>query len=230
MSIDENGAASDGVSGGVSSGADRGVDADQPRTKPRRELTITVLLALLGGAVAWIAAGRVWATGRAGIAPDTVAVSATGSSLSAAVSTLGLTAIAGALALLATQRLARRLVGVLLVAVGVGVVVSALGARGATHAAHVLGEKAAAKGLSSGAVPAHMAAWWLLAVLGAVPVVLAGLAAVVRGSAWPGMSSRYENAAPKAARPVDAGSSKDLWDALDRGEDPTEAAPAARTT
>ena len=137
---------------------------------------------------------------------------------------LGLTALAGALALFATRRLARRLVGVLLIAAGVGVAVSAFGERGASHASRVLATKAAAKGFATRAMDAHMASWWILAALGGVLVVLAGVATVVRSATWPGMSSRYENAATRAtAHAADTGSAKDLWDALDRGEDPTEA-------
>ncbi|NUR61416.1 MAG: TIGR02234 family membrane protein [Catenulispora sp.] len=199
-------------------------------TSGRRELTATVLLALLGGILAWAAAGRVWADGTAGEAPSTLGVSATGNDLSAAVTTLALTALAGALALLATRRLARRLVGALLVAVGVGAAVSAIGARGAGHAAHVLGEKAAAKHFATGAVAAHTASWWLLAVAGGVLVALAGVAALLRGAAWPGMSSRYENAASKQERVADTGTARDLWDALDRGEDPTEREAAVTGT
>jgi uncharacterized membrane protein (TIGR02234 family) len=211
--------------------------AQAARRAGRRELTVTVLIALLGGVAAWAAAGRAWATGTAGVAPSTLKVSATGNDLSGAVTALGLTALAGALALIATRRLARRLVGLLLVAVGVGVVVNALGARGASHATRVLGDKAAAKGFATGSVPAHLASWWLVAAVGGVLVVLAGGAALVRGAAWPGMSSRYENAARKdtaTARAADSGTAKDLWDALDRGEDPTEtfseaAAPLSAT-
>ncbi|NUP54079.1 MAG: Trp biosynthesis-associated membrane protein, partial [Catenulispora sp.] len=94
------------------------------------------------------------------------------------------------------------------------------------HAAHVLAVQAAAKHFATGTVAAHTASWWLLAVAGGVLIALAGLAAVLRGAAWPGMSSRYENAAAKSspAARADTGTAKDLWDALDRGEDPTEAA------
>ncbi|MEY9926124.1 putative membrane protein (TIGR02234 family) [Catenulispora sp. GP43] len=193
------------------------------RTTTRRELTLTVLLALLGGVLAWAAAGRPWATATVGQAPNTLKVAASGNDLSAGVTALGLTALAGGLALFATQRLARRLVGVLLIAAGVGAAVYAFGERGASHASHVLAGKAAAKGYAVGHVAAHTAAWWLLAAVGGVLVVLAGVATVIRGAAWPGMSSRYDNAATgkAAARAVGTGSSKDLWDALDRGEDPT---------
>lgn len=196
------------------------------RRAGRRELTLTVLTALLGGVLAWAAAGRTWATGTAGAAPNTLKVAASGNDLSASVTALGLTALAGALALFATQRLWRRLVGVLLIAAGVGVAVYAFGERGSAHASRILATKAAAKGFASGSLGAHTASWWILAVVGGVLVVLAGVAALVRGAAWPGMSSRYENAAGKSAAraAADTGSSKDLWDALDRGEDPTEVA------
>lgn len=212
------------IGGGVAGAARNGA-----RRTSRRELTLTVLTALLGGAVAWAAAGRPWATATVGQAPNTLRVAASGNDLSAGVTALGLTALAGALALFATQRLARRLVGVLLIAAGIGAAVYAFGERGVSHASHVLADKAAAKGFAAGSVSVHTASWWILAVLGGVLVALAGVSALVRGATWPGMSSRYENAAagPAAARAADTGSSKDLWDALDRGEDPTETAAEA---
>lgn len=215
----------------MSAGAERQaqVRAAAVPVSSRRELTATVLLALLGGVIAWAAAGRPWATATVGEAPTTLKVAASGNDLSAGVTALGLTALAGGLALFATQRLARRLVGVLLIAAGVGAAVYAFGERGAGHASRVLADKASAKGFAAGSVAAHTASWWILAVLGGVLVAVAGAVALVRGAAWPGMSSRYENAAAKKAA-ADTGSSKDLWDALDRGEDPTEGvAPASRT-
>ena len=204
-------------------GVEAGTGSGAPRSN-RRELTLTVLIALLGGVIAWAAAGRPWATATVGEAPNTLKVAASGNDLSAGVTALGLTALAGGLALFATRRLARRLVGVLLIAAGIGAAVYAFGERGTSHASHVLADKAATKGFAAGSVSVHTASWWILAVLGGVLVALAGVSALVRGATWPGMSSRYENAAsgPAAARAADTGSSKDLWDALDRGEDPTE--------
>lgn len=197
--------------------------AARPRSTKRRELTLTVLLAIVGGIIAWAAAGRPWATATVGEAPNTLEVAASGNDLSAGVTALGLTALAGGLALFATQRLARRLVSVLLIAAGIGAAVYAFGERGTSHASHVLADKAAAKGFAPGSVSAHMASWWIIAVFGGVLVTLAGVAALIRGAAWPGMSSRYENAGSKTTvRAADTGSSKDLWDALDRGEDPTD--------
>jgi uncharacterized membrane protein (TIGR02234 family) len=216
--------AGDGAAAEVGATANQAAAA-APRAA-RRELTVTVLIALLGGVIAWAAAGRPWATATVGEAPNTLKIAATGNDVSGGVTALGLTALAGGLALFATRRLARRLVGVLLIAAGIGVAVYAFGERGTSHASHVLADKAAAKGFAAGSVSVHTASWWILAVLGGVLVALAGVSALVRGATWPGMSSRYENAALKqaATRTADTGSSKDLWDALDRGEDPTEAA------
>ena len=238
MSTDANtgGAAPSGdgegaVREGAGAGGQASAAVEAARRAGRRELTATVLTALLGGVIAWAAAGRPWATATAGKAPNTLKVAASGNDLSAGVTALGLTALAGGLALFATQQLWRRLVGVLLVAAGIGTAVYAFGERGAGHASRVLAGKAATKGFATGSVSAHLASWWILAAVGGVLVALAGVAAVVRGAAWPGMSSRYENAAPKAAaRASDTGSSKDLWDALDRGEDPTDPSAATETT
>ena len=228
----EQTAAEPGVVVPAQAAAEPVAPAPAPRRPGRRELTVTVLIALLGGVIAWAAAGRPWATATVGDAPNTLKVAASGNDLSAGVTALGLTALAGGLALFATQRMARRLVGVLLVAAGVGAAVYAFGERGSGHAVHVLAEKASAKGFAAGSIHAQMASWWVVSALGGVLVVVAGVAAIVRGATWPGMSSRYENAATgtAAARVVDTGSSKDLWDALDRGEDPTEAAVPASAT
>jgi uncharacterized membrane protein (TIGR02234 family) len=55
--------------------------------------------------------------------------------------------------------------------------------------------------------------------------VAAGLLVVVRGRRWPGMGRRYERADAAAPRPVvrtDEERAQAAWQALDRGEDPTE--------
>jgi hypothetical protein len=94
----------------------------------------------------------------------------------------------------------------------------------------------------------------VLAVIGALLLVLVGLAAAVRGGGWPAMGSRYDRprqtpdragrgversaaedsaggaasddiddvdgGAERVAQPS-AGADRKLWEALDRGEDPT---------
>jgi hypothetical protein len=48
-----------------------------------------------------------------------------------------------------------------------------------------------------------------LTALGALVVVDAGVLTILRGRSWPGLSARYER------------TPSGMWDALDRGEDPT---------
>jgi uncharacterized membrane protein (TIGR02234 family) len=77
-------------------------------------------------------------------------------------------------------------------------------------------------GVAGGAV-AHLAAGWPLAtVLGGLLVAAAGGLTLARGRDWPGMGARYDrpsgSARPGSARPETEAA---LWDALDRGDDPT---------
>jgi hypothetical protein len=54
------------------------------------------------------------------------------------------------------------------------------------------------------------------AVLGAVPIALGGLLVLLRARRWPQPRGRYDARPPRSA-----GTPRDTWDALDRGEDPT---------
>jgi len=58
--------------------------------------------------------------------------------------------------------------------------------------------------------------WPLLTAAGAVVAAAAGVLVVRHGRSWPSMSTRYEREAGAATRPATA------WEAIDRGEDPTE--------
>jgi hypothetical protein len=48
-------------------------------------------------------------------------------------------------------------------------------------------------------------------------VAAAGASTSVRASAWPALGARYERRADVAT----GSSDRDIWDALERGEDPT---------
>jgi hypothetical protein len=146
---------------------------------------------------------------------------------------LALVALAGAGALLATRGLPRRLLGVLLVAIGAGIVVGAIIGR---------------IGLDPGTAGAAAVSWPIACGFGGAAVVVGGLVAARHGARWPVMGTRYErrtvaspsprpggesgpsatagrttDAASTDAGPIDAGpiDTHAAWDALDRGEDPT---------
>jgi hypothetical protein len=182
----------------------------------RRQLAVVVLACAAGAVLALVAAARPWAVElavRPAPLPD-LRTERTGGDRYPWLPALAWVGLAGAGAVLATRGTVRRLLGGLLMLAGAGVVAGAAGGAGA------------------GGSPV----WPVLAGLGGLAVVAAGAAAVLRGSRWPAMSARYERPAsspepptPEPAAPGPAVADREgpaarpelLWDALDRGEDPT---------
>jgi hypothetical protein len=163
---------------------------------------VAIAACVLGAGLALLATSRTWAV-ETEVRPaplPPLRAARTGADLLPWLPALAFVALAGAGALLATRGLARAAVGVLLILSGVGL------AGGATTR------------LAEGASPV----WSLAATLGGVLVGAAGTLTLVHGRTWPAMAARYERPAPtpsgSSKRPV---SKADLWDALDRGDDPT---------
>ncbi len=185
----------------------------------RRELRLAVLLVLVGAALVLLAAGRVWldlvVPQSAPLPPRSL--TRTGSQLVSALSPLGLLGLAGVAALAATRSRGRSLVGLLLLAGGLGVVVTtALGLSRGVGAA--LRADPQARGLL--APPGlGFTGWPWLAVAGGVLLAAGGLLVAARGRHWAGLSGRYD--APQARQPRAVEPAVATWDALDRGEDPT---------
>jgi len=157
-----------------------------------------VVLLLLAGALAlWGASGLTWATEavqRPGAAATTVARS--GSDLAPQLVPLAVLCAAAVAAVIALSGWVRRVLGgiVLAAGLGAGYVVVAAG----------------------GDLPPRA-----LALLGALLVVAAGGLLLVRGQAMPRLGGSYQTpAAAKRATDPD----KDLWHALERGDDPTDRA------
>ncbi len=186
----------------------------------RRGLRTAVLLCLLGACLVLVAVGRSWVSVEVGLGPlvDARTESRTGSDIVPGLSALGLLGLAGVVALAATRRTGRTLVGLVLLATGTGIVVAALTADLTTVVEPVPGE--------SGTTVDNNGVWSTVAALGGLLIAGAGLLSVVRGRSWPALGQRYEapaTAAATAPAPEPAGplTEKGLWEALDRGEDPT---------
>ena len=62
------------------------------------------------------------------------------------------------------------------------------------------------------------APWRAAAVVGAIAIVLAGLATAWRGPRWPVMSARFERSGGARPRGSDSAS---MWESLSRDVDPT---------
>ncbi|NYH50937.1 putative membrane protein (TIGR02234 family) [Nocardiopsis arvandica] len=203
------------------------MSSSTPSARTGREYGLTMLVLAAGAALLLAAAGRHWVTGQLE-APGPVApapVELTGTDLTGALSGIGWAGLAGIAGLYAARNRARRAVGLLVAAGGA----AALGAvwdatRPDTLLAAVSENTTAAAGSAQvAAAPQLSAPGPAMAVAGAVLLVAAGLFAVVRAPAWPGMGTRYDrDAAPRATR---AETSSDLWKSLDAGDDPTLDAP-----
>jgi hypothetical protein len=195
------------------------------------KLLPAVVACLAGAGLALYAATRVWSvavTTRPGL-PD-LRSSTTGAAAQPWLVALAVVALAGTGALLATRGVLRRGLGGLLIGVGAGVVVSALVARAGLPEASLAGP--------------------IACVLGGALIVWGGLGAARHGHEWPAMGARYERRAvpsldagpaarsePSAAAGLSAGveptdptrpavptapaDNRAVWDALDRGDDPT---------
>jgi uncharacterized membrane protein (TIGR02234 family) len=216
---------------------------------PRREYLGTLLLGAVGAAVVLIAVRQDWArvlTVQPRPLPASTAV-VRGQDLLPAAGALGLAALAGLAALVATRRLARRLVGGVLAVFGVAIIVALsmpvtdAQVRGAVTgapgtASSVPGGSTVGGGTTPGggvagiSLASHvtMAAfpWRWVALAGALLIVAAGLLAAWRGARWPVMSSRYDRPADRTGgrRPPPGTDPATLWEALSQGIDPTVSA------
>jgi hypothetical protein len=160
-----------------------------------RDRTVAVAACVIGAGLALFAVSRTW-TEVVSVRPaplPPVHELKTGSALYPWLPALGLVALAGAGALLATRGLVRAAVGVLLLLCGFGLIAGAAG---------------------------HFPGGWPVATaLGGLLVAGAGGLALVRGRRWPALGARYDRPAGAAARAPQSGA--EVWDALDRGDDPT---------
>ncbi len=217
---------------------------------PRREYLGALLLGAAGAAVVLIAVRQDWArvlTVQPRPLPASTAV-VRGQDLLPAVGALGLAALAGLAALVATRRLARRLTGGVLAAFGVAIIVAlsmpvtdaqvrgaVTGAAGTASSvpggSTVNGGTTPGGGVSGISLSSHvtMAAfpWRWVALAGALLIVAAGLLAAWRGAGWPVMSSRYDRPADRAAgrQATAAADPAALWESLSQGIDPTAGQP-----
>lgn len=177
------------------------------RPKPAHELALAVVACAVGAGLAYAAATSSWSVGTGalpgapGYEPQRELTAGP-----AWLPALGYVALAGAGALVATRGAGRRIVGVLVLLCGLGLVVVGsaplfVGAQPSPAAGRL-----APTGLAAG-------------IVAGVLVAAAGAAAAWRGRDWPGLGARFQR--PNQATPAGASASQ-MWDAMDRGEDPTD--------
>jgi uncharacterized membrane protein (TIGR02234 family) len=196
-------------------------DAAAPRAGGLR---LALLLAVLGSGVLLVALGRTWAEaeGVSGLTIGTLVDRVSGQDLARGAQACAYASLAAGVALIALRGWGRVVIGVLLVGVAVGALVDLaplLTSSGLTDRAQEVLSRCDDTGCSAqGTLPPRASGWPWVASAGALLVLLAGGLTVWRGRAWAGLGSSYD--APGAA-PEPAVTDKAVWDALDRGDDPT---------
>ncbi|MEH1016676.1 Trp biosynthesis-associated membrane protein [Micromonospora sp. CPCC 206060] len=179
----------------------------------RRQLAYAVLLCLAGAGLALFATTRTWVVELVDRPAPLPAIreARTGAALLPWVSALAVVGLAGAGAVLATRGPVRRLVGALLLLVGVVLVIGG------------------GSGLAAPPAGSVSRQWPALCLLGGALVGAGGVWTVLAGHRWPVMGARYERRERLANAPVTGTGQRaggrpgttEAWDALDRGEDPT---------
>lgn len=186
---------------------------------PRRLYGPVVLATLAAGGAVVLTAGRPWArttVGGTGVPDDVLGV--TGTQAVPLVAALGVVVVTAALGVLATRGHGRRIVGGLVVALGLGIVVLVATA-GDPLASAVEDAVAASPSFTGTNDPASVerTAWRWVTLLCAALVTGLGVVIVRFAHRWPGLSGRYD--APRSTRDD---TDDDIWKALDDGRDPTE--------
>lgn len=179
-----------------------------------------MLLCLTGAALVLLASGRPWARAVLRQPPlPAVGLTVNGRSVAPVVAALGLVGLGGAVAGVASRGTWRAVTGVLLALAGAGVVVASLQVRlDLPRAIRPAAERIS--GIRGVTVPAAQAtAWPSVSAVGGAILCGAGALTVVRGRRWTTLSSRYD--APGADLPPGPQDPAEIWDALDRGHDPT---------
>ena len=178
-----------------------------------RGLRLAALLCLVGAGLVLVAVSRPWLSWNVGsLTIGGIHVTRTGRQAEPGVAALGWAALAGVLALVVTKGWGRRVVGILLLLVGLIVVLKA--------GDWLLTTKVVTISIDNAPLAKVRVArgWPSLAVVGGFAVLASGALAAARGHLWAGLGSSYEAPGGPVEEPV---TDKGVWDALDRGDDPT---------
>lgn len=189
----------------------------------RRTFGPTLLVGLAGATLATLAATRTWAAATGEAAGVEVTAEASGTAVAPLPWALALVALASWGAILALRGRTRVVVAALGAVAALGGLVAAVLTLGQAHdraADAVVDRGALAETATTALTP------WPWVTLAALVVAAGASIAAVRWSPqWPAMGARYDAptaAAPTTAELADDAGARELWDALDRGVDPTD--------
>lgn len=177
---------------------------------------------LLAAGLAFASTLPIWIRAEVTTVLETTTLEISGADAASAVSALALVALAAAIAVRITGPKLKKIVSALMVLVGLGIAVSAVGvyrnpqAAAATEVSAATGTTAAANSYLVTMMP------WL-AVAGGLLVVACGVWAFFASSHW-AVGRKYDRVAARAQRisATDEVDDIDAWDSLSEGQDPTD--------
>lgn len=185
---------------------------------------MTVLVMLLGGALALIGSTQTWVTATGFEAAHISGVQLSGQEASPVITAMSLVTVAAGAALSIARHVGRWIVGCVAIlgalAIGfttINVIVDPLAA-----ATQKIAETAGTTGTAEvvGNIDVSLAPW--LSILGAVIALTGGIIALTLGSRWPvSKTKKYDAAGATQVDPDGQLDEIDTWDELSRGEDPT---------
>ncbi len=175
-----------------------------------------VVLAILAGAVVVLfAQSRTWARGRVVEGVNAGAeVSAGGGHVAAGAVALALVAAAGGVVVAGFGRRVARVGAVLVAAAGLGIVVSSVAVL-RSPASGLRDQAAAQAAVSADAVTASATGWVGVGIAGGAVVCVAAVLGALSAGSW-------RVRVPAESGGVSVRDDEPMWDALSRGEDPTE--------
>jgi uncharacterized membrane protein (TIGR02234 family) len=247
---------------GTQSASGPGGNPVRPAQAAKREYGFALLAGAVGAGLILLAVRQQWAQA---VFPEpkpltSQVIDVSGSDLVPLAGALALAALAGLAAVIATKGVFRRAAGVLLALFGAGAGAAVLtsvtaatvvsvaaskvaspesaavsGAAGSTTSGSSAGGSFVVSG-SAGQAIMTGTPWHAAVLVGALLVVLAGLATMLRGADWPVMSARYDAPTGHGDRvgdPAGAGQARaggqrpapdaaSMWESLNGGQDPTE--------
>lgn len=191
----------------------------------RRLLGGLVAMYLLAGGALLYGASQPWqrvTVSRGDPLPDVVKV-LNGGALVPMLTALGVLSLAAVVALLATRTWGRRLVAVVVLLAAVATGYLTVQALTASQAERVETAEKVSESLTEQAAPEVSGLAIVAGFTGIALAVLASVALLVVGSRIPAMGAKYERPDAEAQRDATTlTAERDRWNALDRGEDPTE--------
>jgi uncharacterized membrane protein (TIGR02234 family) len=181
----------------------------------RRSTSVAVLAT--GAGITLLGAGQPWVRLDLDTALTATGITVTGSALAPLSVAAAAVGLAGVLAVLSARTWGRRVVGAVVAIVGGAALVQVLTLAG-DLAARARDWWSVDVGSAAAEATAATTVWPAVTAAGLALLVAGGVLVLVAGRGWGGLSPRYEAPTGAAAAAPDSG---DLWQALDRGEDPT---------